>query len=250
MTDGTPTSSSPSMAPLDVPGRAMTIGAHPDDAEFGAGATLARWASLGTQITMVILTDGSKGAWDPDTDQQELIETRIKEQANAADVLGAANVIHLEHVDGELEYSMNLRLELARHIRTEKPDVVLTHDPWQKYQLHPDHRVTGTAALDAVVTAREPLAARHLNLPAHRPSTALLWSADAPDHAEPMTDTWFESKIDALMCHTSQGTTTMSGAETGAESRLAFAASVRIRHARDGELFGHQLAEIFKLIVP
>lgn len=250
MTDSTPASNNPSMAPLEVPGRAMTIGAHPDDAEFGAGATLARWALLGTQITMVIVTDGSKGAWDPDTDQQKLVETRIREQADAAEVLGAANVIHLGHIDGELEYSMDLRLELARHIRSAKPDVVLTHDPWQKYQLHPDHRVTGTATLDAVVTAREPLAARNLNLPAHRPSALLLWSADAPDHAEVMTESCFRMKLEALMCHTSQGTTTMGGAETGAESRLAFAASVRTRHANDGGRFGHQLAEIFKLITP
>src|SRR5690606_25503602 len=49
---------------LPVPASAMTVGAHPDDAEFGAGGTLARWAAAGCEVTIVVLTDGSKGTWD------------------------------------------------------------------------------------------------------------------------------------------------------------------------------------------
>lgn len=228
----------------------MTIGAHPDDAEFGAGGTLARWASEGSDITMVIVTDGSKGSWDATVDQQLLIETRIKEQKNAAEVLGAQKVIHLGHVDGELVHTMELRVQLAQTIRQHTPEVVMTHDPWQMYQLHPDHRATGMAAIDAVVSAREPLAMQDLGLDAHRPSKLLLWAAEAPDHAEPMADLWFEKKIEALMCHTSQGTTTMGAAETGIEKRRIFADELLTRHVSAAKRFNVGLAETFKLISP
>jgi len=250
MTTGRPDEPSSDLTPLGIPERVLTIGAHPDDAEFGVGATIARWASSGTLVTMLIVTDGSKGSWDPDRDQADLIQTRRAEQARAAEVLGATSVIHLDHVDGELEYTMGLRRELATHIRTAKPDVLVTHDPWKRYQLHPDHRATGMATLDAVVAAREPLAYPELDLAAHRPRTVLLWSADAPDHAEQVTPNWFDRKLEALMCHASQGTTTMGGAESSAELRLAFVDRLAVWHADNGKPFGVGPAESFKKITP
>ncbi|MDK1018756.1 MAG: PIG-L deacetylase family protein [Actinomycetota bacterium] len=239
-----------SQAPLEVPTRVLTIGAHPDDAEFGAGATLARWADSGAEITMLIVTDGSKGAWDPEIDQNKLVARRRAEQARAAAIMGAASVIFLDQVDGELEYSMDLRRRIAGHIRRARPDVVLTHDPWQRYQLHPDHRVTGFLAIDAVVSAREPLAYRDLGLPAHRPSRVLLWSADEPDHVEPVTPEWFERKVDALLCHSSQSETTMGGAESGGDQRVAFVDRLTAWHTENGQQFRVGPAEIFKQITP
>ena len=53
---------------LPVPARALAIGAHPDDIEFGCGATLAKWAAAGCDINHLVLTDGSKGTWDPAAD--------------------------------------------------------------------------------------------------------------------------------------------------------------------------------------
>jgi LmbE family N-acetylglucosaminyl deacetylase len=236
--------------PLSTPKRVMTIGAHPDDAEFGAGACLARWATRGAQIAMLIVTDGSKGSWNPDEDKAQLVQQRKDEQSRAADVLGATSVVHLDHVDGELEYTMDLRKVLARHIRAIRPDVLLTHDPWQRYQLHPDHRATGLAAVDAVVAAREPLMFPELAEPAHRPGVVLLWSADEPDHAEPVDSEWFDKKVEALLCHSSQGATTMGGAESGAEKRVAFIDHLALWHANNGDVFGVGPAESFKKIVP
>jgi len=250
MTASQPTQNASASTGIDIPQRVMTIGAHPDDAEFGAGATLARWASDGAIITMVVVTDGSKGSWDKDIDQQALIQTRIDEQTRSVDVLGAHEAIHLGHIDGELEHTMQLRVELATLIREHKPDVVLTHDPWQKYQLHPDHRVTGLASLDAVVSAREPLAMKHLELSAHRPATVLLWSAEAPDHAEKLNGEWSAKKIEALMCHVSQGMTTMGSPETSSEKLQQFADKIHEHHTESGRPFGCGPAETFKLIAP
>jgi hypothetical protein len=78
----------------------------------------------------------------------------------------------------------------------------------------------------------------------------LLWSADNPDHPELVEPAWFDKKVEALLCHSSQGTTTMGGAESGAEERVAFIDRLALWHANNGEAFGIGPAESFKKIVP
>lgn len=237
--------------PLPTPSRVLTVGAHPDDAEFGAGATLARWSAGGAHVVMCILTDGSKGSWDPDEPADALVARRRSEQRRAADTLGANQVIHLEHTDGELTYGPDLRDAVAHLIREHRPDVVLGHDPWQRYQLHPDHRAAGWALVDGVVRAREPRAVLPSGLTAHRPDAILLWSADAPDHAEPIDDDrWFDTKVDALLCHASQGETTMGDADRGTDERNAFVRRMRDWHAQAGARLGGPPAETFKRLTP
>ncbi len=235
--------------PLAIPERALAIGAHPDDIEFGAGGTLARWAAAGCEVTMLIVTDGSKGSWDPAQDPVALAAERRREQADAASTLGATHVIHLDETDGELQVGMELRAALCAEIRKARPDVLLTHDPWQRYQLHPDHRATGTLTLDAVVAARDPLFHPDQGLAPHRPAAILLWSADAPDHAEPVASS-IETKIAALLCHSSQGTTTMGGAEQDETRRNEFARRIHDWAREAGESFGIDLAERFKRLTP
>lgn len=242
----------PTPTALDVPARAMTIGAHPDDAEFGAGGTLARWAAAGCDVVMLVVTDGSKGTWDHTVDAADLILTRREEQHRAAAVIGASETVMLDHRDGELEYTLALREELCLWIRRLRPNVVLTHDPWRRYMLHPDHRVTGWAALDGVVAARD-----HLFYPGqlaeglaeHRPAALLLWAADEPDHWEDISAT-FDRKVDALLCHSSQGATTIGNAHENADRREDFSDRLRARAARQGHPVGLDAAEAFKMIQP
>jgi LmbE family N-acetylglucosaminyl deacetylase len=235
---------------LSTPERVLTIGAHPDDAEFGAGATIARWASEGTHVTMLIVTDGSKGSWDPTTEPKDLAEMRRAEQEAAASALGVSSVIHLDHVDGELEHTMALRTQVALEIRRARPDIVLSHDPWQRYQMHPDHRATGLAAVDGVVSAREPMALGDSGIRAHRPEALLLWSADEPDHAEPVDQQWFDVKLGALLCHSSQVHTTMGDADQDPEARARFTKMLHDWHAAGGRKLGTGPAEVFKRLTP
>jgi len=234
---------------LTAPARVLAIGAHPDDIEFGAGGTLAKWAGTGCQVTMLVVTDGSKGTWDAGVDPDDLIATRAAEQGAAAAALGAAEVRHLEFVDGELEYTMELRKEMCRQIRELKPDVVLSHDPWQLYQLHPDHRATGWAVMDGVISARDHLFFPEQGLEEHRPTAVLLWSAQTPDHWEDI-EKHFDAKIKALLCHSSQGTTTMGGAEQTSDNREAFVAKMQSWVAKQGESVDLSAAEAFKRITP
>lgn len=143
--------------------RVMGIFAHPDDPEFFCGATFAKWASEGAEITFVMATSGDKGSDDPTMTHERLIEIREEEERHAAAVLGVKEVVFLRHPDGELESNLALRRELTRLIRLKKPNVVVTSDPtafWYGtgYINHPDHRAIGVATLEAVFpTARDRL---------------------------------------------------------------------------------------------
>lgn len=234
---------------LPTPASALAIGAHPDDIEFGAGGTLAKWAAAGCRVVMLIVTDGSKGTWDTEQDQNELVATRGDELRAAADVLGARETVQLGYVDGELEYSMELRGRICEQIRIHTPEVVLSHDPWQRYQLHPDHRVTGFGATDGVVAARDHLFFKDQNLGPHRPKAILLWSADEANHWEDIAAT-IDTKVRALLCHSSQGTTTMGGDVADETNADSFAARISEWASQSGVDAGLGCAEAFRRITP
>lgn len=199
---------------------------------------------------MLVVTDGSKGTWDPDLSPGELIASRIGEQQKAAAALGAeGELIHLGYVDGELEYTMNLRRQVCQWVRQLQPEIVLSHDPWRRYMLHPDHRATGWGAIDGVVAARDHLFFPELGLPKHRPDAILLWSADEPDYWEDISTT-FEQKLAALFCHSSQTETSMSSAETSEDGRTEFVTRMSEWAATQGEQVGLYRAESFKLLRP
>jgi len=157
-------------------GRALAFGAHPDDVELQAGGTLAAWAARGVHVELACFTAGEKGSPDPGTDPAELGRVRRAEATAAAAALGAATPVHfLGAVDGELEVTMALRLAVARLVRTVRPDVVLGHDPWRRWLLHPDHRAAGTLTVDGVVAARDPLY--------KVPTGAPLWGSPDPSRS-------------------------------------------------------------------
>jgi LmbE family N-acetylglucosaminyl deacetylase len=238
---------------LDPPARALAVGAHPDDIEFGCGATLAKWAAAGCAIHHLVCTDGSKGSWDPDQDPAELVAVRRDEQRAAARALGGtADVTFLRWTDGELEAGLRQRWELAFHIRRVRPDVVLGHDPWRRYRLHPDHRAAGFLLTDGIVAARDPHFFPEQGVAPHRPSVLLLWEAEEPDHVEDASST-VEAKLAALLAHRSQfrstmGITTAASPEDNAENDevAAFRRTVRDRLVEHGRLAALPLGEAFK----
>ncbi len=237
---------------LATPARALAIAAHPDDVEFGAGGTLAKWAAAGCVINHLVCTDGSKGSWDPSTDRGALVADRRREQRAAASALGSTGeVVFLEHVDGELDADLATRAQVCAVIRRLQPDVVLGHDPWRRYRLHPDHRQAGLLAVEGVVAARDPHFFPEQGLDPWRPQALLLWEADVVDHLEDVTG-FVDAKLAALACHESQLRSTM-GVEVGAveepDQRAAFDRRVRDRLATFGRQAGVAQAEAFKAIL-
>jgi LmbE family N-acetylglucosaminyl deacetylase len=142
---------------LPVPTRVLAVGAHPDDIELGCGGTLAKWIAAGAEIHLLVLTDGGKGSWDPERDLASLVAARQNEQREAARRLGTLDVGFLGSPDGELRNGVREQWEVSRWIRSVRPDVVLGHDPWRRYRLHPDHRNAGFILTDSIVAARDPL---------------------------------------------------------------------------------------------
>jgi LmbE family N-acetylglucosaminyl deacetylase len=236
-------------AQLEVPARALAVGAHPDDIEFGAGATLAKWAAAGAEVHLLICTDGAKGTWNPDADLAALVVTRQDEQRAAAGALGASeDVVFLDWPDGELSSGLRQRWQVAYWIRRLRPDVVLGHDPWRRYRLHPDHRHAGLLVTDGVVAARDPHFFPEQSLAHHRPRALLLFEADEPDHVEDVTG-YGEAKLAALECHRSQFVSTMRIADDDAgKERERFRRRIRDRLATAGRAAGVAEAEAFKLI--
>lgn len=238
---------------LPTPVRALAIAAHPDDAEFGAGATLAKWAADGCVISHLVCTDGSKGSWDPRQDQAALVLQRQREQRAASKALGGTDdsaVVFLDHPDGELQAGLAERREVARVIRELRPEVVLGHDPWRRYRLHPDHRNAGLLAVEAIVAARDPHFYPDLGFDAWRPSALLLWEADVVDHIEDVTAT-VGTKLAALYQHESQLRSTMHiavGSVDEADQRDSFERRLRERLASFGRRAGVAYGEGFKLI--
>lgn len=232
---------------LATPERALAIGAHPDDVEFGAGATLAKWAAAGCQIFHLICTDGSKGSWDPAEDRARLVATRQDEQRAASRALGGSgDCIFLGWPDGELESGLRQRWEICYWIRRCRPDVVLGHDPWRRYRLHPDHRNAGFLATDGIVAARDPHFFPEQSLPHHRPTTLLLWEAEEPDHLEAVGG-FVEAKLGALLAHASQFETTMDISDgTAVDQVTAFRRRIERRMAEHGQLAGVGAAEAFR----
>lgn len=226
---------------LPAPARALAVGAHPDDVEFGCGGTLAKWAAAGCVVNHLICTDGSKGSWDPKADTAKLVAMRQDEQRAAAAALGSTGeAVFLGWPDGELEAGLRQRWEVAYWIRRLKPDIVLGHDPWRRYRLHPDHRNAGFLVCDGIVAARDPHFFPEHGEPPHRPTTLLLWEADEPDHVEDVS-AFVDQKIAALLAHTSQFETTMGELDQ-------FEQRVRDRLAEHGARIGVVAVESFKKI--
>ena len=148
--------------------RAMMISAHPDDPDFSAAGTLARLAEAGTQVRIVICTDGSEGGEDPSVPDAELTRLRYQEQCAASAELGIEDVVFLGHPDGRLQHTIEFRREIAAQIRRHRPELVLTHVPSINLEMpiggyHPDHLAVGQATLAAVYpAARNPRAFREL----------------------------------------------------------------------------------------
>ena len=233
-----------------VPGRALAIGAHPDDIEFGCGATLAKWAEAGCEASLLVCTDGSKGTWDANADIAALVERREAEQSKAARRLGATGEVRfLGEVDGELEVTMALRSRMARIIRELRPDVVLGHDPFKRWRLHPDHRAAGFLCMDAVVAARDPHFYKEHGIGHHRPDELLLFECEDPDHVEQVAEDHMETKVHALLAHASQYRSTHGiGPEDDGTDLAAFRSRVVDKCRTAGRRAGLAHGEAFKRV--
>ncbi|MGH7278954.1 MAG: PIG-L deacetylase family protein [Candidatus Rokuibacteriota bacterium] len=223
--------------------RVMVVTAHPDDSEFGAGGTVAKFVKEGCEVTYVIVTNGNKGSGDRTMTPARLQTIRESEQRDAARTLGVARVEFLGYDDGEVEDTPELRRDVTRQIRRWRPDRIITQNPHRTYNLyasHRDHRITAGVVLDCVY----PLARDHMSFPEllaehepHKVREVYLMQWENPHVVVDIAAT-MDLKLKALACHASQVPDFAS-----VEKR------VRERAADLGKSTGYAYAEAFDRIV-
>lgn len=226
--------------------RALVVSAHPDDIEFGCAGTLARWADQGAAITLCIVTDGSTGTQERDLMGENLAAMRRGESERAAEIMGATTVEWLGYRDGYVEYTLDLRKDIARQFRVHRPHRYIVMEPAptieNRFVNHPDHRAVALASLDVVLTAG--------TTPGHFPELLEegvepwrglreLWIM-GPGNKPVGIDIsdYIDRKIAALMCHESQ-------VGSDAEQIGGF---VRDFASELGKPFGYDYAESFDVI--
>ncbi len=198
---------------------AMVIMAHPDDAEFGCAGTIAAWARDGWEIHYVICSDGSGGGSDDAREvgleaRRKISDTRKQEQREAAQVLGARDVVFLDFPDGRLEPTLDLRREIVRVLRRYRPTRVICQSPERTWtpvmaipRHHPDHLAAGQATLFAIYPASQnPWDFPELleeGLEPHRVREVYISGAPFLNHVVDISDT-IDLKIEALAQHASQ----------------------------------------------
>ena len=238
------------MPPLDDSEieRVLVVTAHPDDLDFGAAGTIAQWTAKGIEVSYCICTNGDQGGEDPDVPREEMPKIRQKEQRDAGKILGVTNIEFLNHRDGWLVPTIELRKQIVREIRKSKPQRMLVQSPernWDRlFSSHPDHMAAGEAAIQAVYPdARNPFAFEDLlkdeGLEPWRVRELWVMSHHTSDHVVDVTET-FDKKIAALHAHVSQ-----TAHNSNLENML------REWGDRNAKLHGlpdGHLAEIFKIV--
>jgi LmbE family N-acetylglucosaminyl deacetylase len=220
----------------------LVVTAHPDDVDFGAGGTVASWTAAGTKVSYCVCTRG-EASGQAGADRAETATRRMAEQRAAAAVLGVEDVTFLDHPDGAVTPSLQLRKDIARVIREVRPERVLTWSPqinWDRIVTsHPDHRAVGEATIAAVYPdARNPHAFPELlDDEGLEPwSVGELWIGDPPghlpNHVVDVTDT-FDRKIEALRSHVSQ---VGAWANLDADLRAVFGAVAAKHGLADGRM--------------
>ena len=223
--------------------RVLVVTAHPDDSEFGAGGTVAKFVREGREVAYCIGTNGNKGSSDRTMTPERLATIRTEEQRNAARVLGVERVSFLGYPDGEVEDTRELRRDVSREIRRFRPDLVVCQNPNRTYNLgasHRDHRTVGGAVLDCVY----PLARDHLAFPElmpefepHKVREVYVMQWNEPHIVSDISEV-IDLKLKALACHASQF-----------KDFAAVEKRVRERGAELGQPRGFAFAEAFEPIV-
>lgn len=185
----------------------LCVQPHPDDTDIALGATIAMLVARGVDITYLSVTDDAAGLRGTDAllPYGERVELRRAEQQRAARALGVSTVLELGFPDAGNWSEYDARERIVDVIRAVRPQVVLTVDPWLRWEAHGDHRKTGFACAEAVLLHQFPAAGTSSVDPAYSVEMIGFYFTDQPN-------TWIAAeeyrhlKRNALAAHQSQFT--------------------------------------------
>jgi LmbE family N-acetylglucosaminyl deacetylase len=134
--------------------RILVVGAHPDD-ELRMAAAIAKMGAQGTEVTVLICTDGCEGYPRPDM-KDSIVEIRAAECREAQNVLGVHRYVNLGAPDmGLVNTKENLKKIIAV-IREVRPEALFTHGEKDR---HRDHFAAHDLSIEAAWHAGEPVSA-------------------------------------------------------------------------------------------
>ena len=199
----------------EIAGPVLCVAAHPEDLEIHAGGTIARLVEAGIAVSYVLCTSGNRVTPDPTAMMEVVGARREAEQKQAAKILGVEKITFLRHDDGDLQYvERELREEIVRLIRQERPCSIITHDPLpgdgshDSCALYPDHLTVGRVVFEsAFICASGPLfypTQMNEGLQPHKPDCLYLIMSQHPNVFVNIASIWAQ-KITAIQVHQSQG---------------------------------------------
>jgi LmbE family N-acetylglucosaminyl deacetylase len=171
----------------------VCVGGHPDDPETGCGATLARYAARGHNVTIIYLTRGEAGIRGKTPDEAARIRT--EEASKACQVLGA-KPLFAGQIDGASEVTNSRYEGLASLLSAQQPDVVFTHWP---VDTHRDHCAASLLTYQAWLGAGKKYALVYFEVMSGEQTQQF-----AANLYVDVTETW-EKKREACFLHASQG---------------------------------------------
>ena len=188
----------------DEPRRVLAVVAHPDDMEYGWSGVVHHWTSRGVEVAYLLLTHGEAGM---QTDPAQVGLLRAAEQRAACDVVGVDRLTLLNHADGRLMPTLDLRRDIAREIRAFRPDAVVTMSwdvvaPWGLNQA--DHRAAGLSTLDACRDADNTWVFPDLaegGLAKWRPTWLLVGGTAAADYGVALEPADVDAAVASLSAH-------------------------------------------------
>jgi LmbE family N-acetylglucosaminyl deacetylase len=185
--------------------RVLCVVAHPDDVEYGTASAVAMWTRQGVEVAYLLLTRGEAGM-NASTPEQTA-QLREREQITGSSAVGVSEVEFLDYPDGVLEYSLDMRRDIARVIRRYRPDAVLVGSWEVEFVVglnQADHRVASLAALDAVRDAGNRWVFPELTqegLEPWAPRWFLVTGHTEPTHGVDVSGEALEAGIAALAAH-------------------------------------------------
>ena len=212
---------------------------HPDDADIFMGGTIKWLTDKSKDVTLVTVTDGRKGTYDPSTTEEKLKLIREEERERAGKVLGIKKILMLNYEDLNLPDTEKLTMDFLRIIREFKPDIVFTPDPWLPYEVHPDHIKTGISVARASFLSPLPLILKEI--PPFNVKWISFYITQNPNTYIDITET-FKEKLKAIETYKSQFPT---------EESINFIRNyLTLKHGEYGERIKVKFAEAFKVLSP
>ncbi|MTD15340.1 PIG-L family deacetylase [Nakamurella sp. YIM 132087] len=181
----------------------LVVVAHPDDAEYGIGAAVARWTREGKKVAYTLASRGEAGiAGLPPEESGPL---REQEQRAACTEVGVSALEFLDHPDGRIEPTLQLRADIAGAIRRHRPQLVVTlnaDDTWfGQHWNSADHRHLGRSVLDAVADAGNEWIFRELTEPPWAGVKRVGMHGTAPTHRVAVDDEAVQAAVRSLSRH-------------------------------------------------